>query len=234
MGDEDFGFDFGFGDEGGAQNGSGGDAELPTAPAASSGVEEEELGFGSDFGADFGADPEPAQAPPASSFESAAPPREAPSSSSGGGGGGNGGDDANTSTSSWSQPAPKIVDPTDVDRTQIKPERSGWLRVVEPKKTLSLKGNIKERWFVLKPTEFSFSTTVTSAPIAVIPLNEIRGVDEEKDGDGRSFQIITQKRKIFLTARTAQECKTWVLCFREAFKSNSLRRASVSGMALLF
>lgn len=114
-------------------------------------------------------------------------------------------------------------------------ERSGWLQVYEPKRTLSRKAGRKESWFNLTPDGLSMGSSAVNIK-TTYKFNEIRSVVHDEDVP-ISFELTTAKKKLFLTAKTEEQAKEWVDSLQLAFKKVqggfATRRASATA-AMLF
>eukprot|EP00045_Choanoeca_perplexa_P003196 m.29042 g.29042 ORF g.29042 m.29042 type:complete len:190 (+) comp11918_c0_seq1:1337-1906(+) len=102
----------------------------------------------------------------------------------------------------------------------VRSERSGWLTMVEPKKTLSRKGGSKERWFILSEGKLTYASSVRADPIATFQIADLQSV-EEHPGQDDSFSLVlkSKKKPLFLSARTEADAKAWVASVRFAQKA---------------
>lgn len=161
---------------------------------------------------------EPAQAQPEPQLELQSEPQPEPSDSVGA---------AQSSVGNISQ---------DIGHEQdVRTEKSGWLKVVEAKKTLSRRGP-KERWFTLGEGKLIYAPSVRADPIATYPLTAITHVQEGGSGQEETFTIVTAKKTLAVVAKDEADAKLWIACIRKAQKSNTDAAfgTGATGNALLF
>jgi hypothetical protein len=117
----------------------------------------------------------------------------------------------------------------------VRTEKSGWLKVVEAKKTLSRRGP-KERWFTLAQGKLIYAASVRADPIATFPLTAITHIHEGGSGQEETFTLVTAKKTLALVAKDEADAKLWIACIRKAQKSNTdvAFGAGATGNALLF
>eukprot|EP01147_Barroeca_monosierra_P007569 gene7569-7707_t len=117
----------------------------------------------------------------------------------------------------------------------VRLERSGWLRMLEPKKTLSRRPNRKERWFSLSNGLLTYASTVTADPAASFNVSDITSVMEVPEAP-ESFTVMVGSKTLNLTARDENDAKSWVASLRKAQKSitTSDSFGAATGSALLF
>lgn len=117
----------------------------------------------------------------------------------------------------------------------VRTEKSGWLKVIEAKKTLSRRGP-KERWFTLAKGKLAYAASVRADAINEWPLTAITHIHEGDSGQPETFTIVTPKKTLAVVARDEADAKLWVACIRKAQKSNTDAAfgQSTTGNALLF
>ncbi|EGD74982.1 hypothetical protein PTSG_07207 [Salpingoeca rosetta] len=198
--------------------------------------EEEDHGFG-DFGAEAEQMPEPetgasesvARQADAAPGEGAQAVSETPTPS-----------EATTTTSNGEAQAESATSSGDVldsvgHGEDVRLERSGWLRVLEPRKTLSRRGGLKERWFNLQDGVLKYSSSVTSKPISTIDVGKITSIVEHRE-QPEAFTLIMDKKSLDVIAREEADARSWVASLRKAQKSVSSTGnfGGSTGSALLF
>ena len=127
--------------------------------------------------------------------------------------------------------------PTDVvanlgHEQDVRLDKAGWLRLVEPRKTLSRRGGPKERWFKLDQGRLSYGASVTATPISTYEVSSITSIVENRD-QPEAFTIVTEKKSLNVIAREEGDARAWIASLRKAQKTTRGTGAT-TGSALLF